>query len=39
MDMDIFEAAGQLCMDYELELFIGGGEPLCTRGSGDRRSH
>lgn len=27
MDMDIFEAAGQLCMDYELELFIGGGEP------------
>lgn len=27
MSMDIFEAAGQLCMDYELELFIGGGEP------------
>lgn len=27
MDMDIFDAAGQLCMDYELELFIGGGEP------------
>ena len=27
MSMAVFEAAGQLCMDHELGLFIGGGEP------------